>query len=136
MPLVCGLRYWPFDMKGERRVGPAPPFYGSVYRCVQNILLACRALGLGATLTTAHREFESRIHTEFGISDEYGVVAMIPIGYPLGKFGLATRKPLEEVVSLECWGNSLPVAQRVGTTQKISGAPGRSHPLAFCRLGS
>ena len=108
--LVCGLRDWPFDMKGERRVGPAPPSYGSVYPCVQNILLACRALGLGATITTAHRGFESRIHTEFGISDEYGVVAMIPIGYSLGKFGPVTRKSLEEVVSLERWGNLLPVA--------------------------
>ena len=92
-------------MKGERRVGPPPPSYGSIYPCVQNILL-----GLGATLTTAHRGFESRIHTEFGISNEYGVVAMIPIGYPRGKFGLVIRKPLEEVVSLERWGNSLPVA--------------------------
>ena len=35
---------------------------------------------------------------------------MIPIGYPLGKLGPETRKPLEEVVSLERWGNSLPVA--------------------------
>ena len=35
---------------------------------------------------------------------------MIPIGYPLGKLGPVTRKPLEEVVSLEHWGNSLPVA--------------------------
>ena len=82
MLLVCGLSDWPFDIQGERRVGPAPPSYGSVYPCIQNILLACRALGLGATLTTAHRGFESRVHAEFGISDEYGVVAMIPIGYP------------------------------------------------------
>ena len=58
------------------------------------------------------------MHSEFGISDDtllfyfsdHGVVAMIPIGYPLGKLGPVTRKPLEEVVSLEHWGNSLPVA--------------------------
>lgn len=108
--LVCGLRDWPFEVKSERRVGPAPPSYGSVYPCVQNILLACRALGLGATLTTAHRGFESKIHAEFGISHEYGVVAMIPIGYPLGKFGPVTRKPLEAVVSVEHWGNPLSIA--------------------------
>ena len=41
--LVCGLRDWPFDMKGERRVGPAPPSCDSVYPCGQNILLTCRA---------------------------------------------------------------------------------------------
>lgn len=108
--LVCGLRDWPFDLKGDDRIGLPPPSYGSVYPCIQNILLACRALGLGATLTTAHRGFEEKLHTEFGISHEYGVVAMIPIGYPLGKFGPVTRKPLQEVVSLERWGKALPIA--------------------------
>ena len=87
----------------------APPSYGSVYPCVQNMLLACRALGLGATLTTAHRQFESKIHSAFDVPQNYGVVAMIPIGYPLGNFGPVTRKPLQEVVSLEHWGNSLPI---------------------------
>lgn len=66
------------------------------------VLLACRALGLSVTLTTAHRGFESRIHTKFGISDAYGVVAMSPTGYPLaaGRGGEPG----------ECRGNSLAVS--------------------------
>ena len=52
--LVCGKRDWPFMIAPEHRVGHAPPSYGSSYPAVQNILLACRGLGLGATLTTLH----------------------------------------------------------------------------------
>ena len=49
--LVCGKRDWPFKVPQSERVGLAPPNYGAVYPCVQNMLLACRALGLGAALT-------------------------------------------------------------------------------------
>lgn len=46
LPLViCGVRDWPFRVPNEERVGPAPPDYGAVYPCVQNMLLACRAVG-------------------------------------------------------------------------------------------
>ncbi|MFT5176106.1 MAG: nitroreductase, partial [Gammaproteobacteria bacterium] len=43
--LVCGRRDWPFVVAEEHRVGLAPPSYGSVYPCIQNIMLACRAHG-------------------------------------------------------------------------------------------
>ena len=46
----------------ENRIGLAPPNYGAVYPCVQNILLACRAVGLGAALTTMHQVFEDELH--------------------------------------------------------------------------
>ena len=100
---VCGVRDWPFAVSAEQRVGLAPPSYGSTYPCVQNILLACRALGLGATLTTLHQLYEQALHARFGIPDDYGVVAMIPIGYPMGKFGAVRRAPVEEVTHLERW---------------------------------
>ena len=47
------LRF-PHPSPPEKQAGKAPPSYGSIYPCVQNILLACRALGLGASLTTIH----------------------------------------------------------------------------------
>ena len=59
--LVCGLRDWPFKVAQADRVGLAPPNYGAVYPCVQNILLACRAVGLGAALTTMHQVFEEEL---------------------------------------------------------------------------
>lgn len=102
--LVCGRRDWPAAVPPERRTGPAPPSYGSVYPCVQNILLACRGLGLGATLTTMHQFFEPELHAEFASPAEYGVVAMIAIGYPCDRFGPVTRLSVERVTHQDRWG--------------------------------
>ena len=101
--LVCGKRDWPFKVAEEDRVGLAPPNYGAVYPCVQNILLACRAVGLGAALTTMHQVFEDELHEHFGIPEEYGVVVSMPIGWPMGKFGPVTRTPAEDVTHYERW---------------------------------
>lgn len=102
--LVCGERDWPFKVAHEDRVGPAPPNFGAVYPCVQNILLACRALGLGAALTTMHQCFEEELHAYFGIPDDFGVVVTIPIGWPLGNFGPVRRTPAEEKTFFDRWG--------------------------------
>jgi nitroreductase len=103
--LVCGKRDWPFKVPERERVGLAPPNYGAVYPCVQNILLACRALGLGAALTTMHQVFEDELHERFGIPTDYGVVVSIPIGFPMGKFGPVTRRPAAELTYFDAWGN-------------------------------
>jgi nitroreductase len=110
--LVCGKRDWPFAVPPEKRVGHAPPSYGSIYPCVQNILLACRALGLGASLTTMHQMFEDELHERLGIPDDYGVVATIPIGFPQGKFGPVKRRPAPEVTYFDYWGHTTPPGGR------------------------
>ena len=102
---ICGQRDWAFKVAEEDRVGLAPPNYGAVYPCVQNILLACRAVGLGASLTTMHQVFEDELHEYFEIPVEYGVVVTMPIGYPLGNFGAVRRKPAAQSTHLESWGN-------------------------------
>lgn len=104
--IVCGLRDWPFKVPEAERVGPAPPNYGAVYPCVQNILLGCRAVGLGAALTTMHQVFEDELVEHFEIPDEYGVVVTIPIGYPVGRFGPVQRRPAQEVTWFDRWGNT------------------------------
>ena len=86
----------------------APPNYGAVYPCTQNILLACRALGLGAALTTMHQVFEEELHDYFEIPEEFGVVVTMPIGYPLGKFGTVRRKPAKDKTFFNRWGNLEP----------------------------
>jgi nitroreductase len=106
--LVAGKRDWPFKVAEKDRVGLAPPNYGAVYPCVQNILLACRALGLGAALTTMHQVFEDELHAHFSIPEEYGVVVSIPIGWPLGNFGTVTRKPAETMTYFNAWDNKEP----------------------------
>ncbi len=106
--LVCGKRDWPFAVPEEKREGKAPPSYGSIYPCVQNILLACRALGLGASLTTMHQMFEDELQQRLGIPSEFGVVATIPIGFPTGKFGPVRRRPVTEVTHFDRWGQHEP----------------------------
>jgi len=106
--LVCGKRDWPFKVAEKDRVGLAPPNYGAVYPCVQNILLACRSLGLGAALTTMHQVFEDELHAHFKIPDTFGVVVAIPIGYPMGNFGGVTRKPAASKTFFNAWDNTDP----------------------------
>ena len=89
-------------------MGKAPPSYGSLYPCIQNILLACRALGLGASLTTMHAIFEDELAQHLGVPDDYGMVAIIPIGYPRGKFGGVSRRPIEELTYYDRWGKASP----------------------------
>lgn len=106
--LVAGKRDWPFKVAEKDRVGLAPPNYGAVYPCVQNILLACRALGLGSALTTMHQVFEDDLHAHFSIPQDYGVVVSIPIGWPLGNFGSVTREPAETMTYFNAWDNKEP----------------------------
>lgn len=80
----------------------------SIYPAVQNILLACRALGLGTTITTNHIRCEDELRAVLGLPDEVDTFAMMPIGWPLDKFGPLTRKPLNEVVHADHWGQPWP----------------------------
>lgn len=79
--------------------------HASIFPAVQNILLACRALGIGATLTTIHCFFEEDLKKKLGIPESMEVAAMIPMGYPQGKFGPVSRKPVEEVIHWDRFGN-------------------------------
>jgi len=104
--LACGVRDWPFAVPEEKRVGPAPPNYGALYPCIQNILLGCREVGLGAALTTLHQLFPDEIAERFRIPDTWGVVAVLPIGFPTGKFGPTRRIPAEERTYFDRFGDT------------------------------
>jgi nitroreductase/chorismate mutase len=75
----------------------------SVYPAVENLLLAARAYGLGATLTTWHSAFESEFKTVLKIPRTVDIYAIVPVGYPLGRFGPVRRRPVEELRDHECW---------------------------------
>jgi nitroreductase len=77
----------------------------SIYPAVQNMLLAARALGLGATLTTRHLLHEKEAEAALGLPPGVHSYAIIPIGYPMGKFGPVGRGPLAEIVYEDRWGN-------------------------------
>ncbi len=76
----------------------------SVIPSVQNLLLAGRALGIGGNITTLHPTVDGRVKTLFNIPDQAQVVYCVPMGYPRGRFGPLNRKPLNEIVSQERWG--------------------------------
>ena len=76
----------------------------SIYPAVQNMLLAARALGLGATLTTRHLLYEKEVDEILGLPREAHTFAIIPVGYPLGNFGPVSRAPVEQITFLDRWG--------------------------------
>ena len=76
----------------------------SIYLAVQNMLLAARALGLGASLTTLYLQFEKEAEAALGLPPGVHSYALIPIGYPMGRFGPVRRVPLADVVFDDRWG--------------------------------
>jgi len=79
----------------------------SIYPAVQNILLACRALGLGATLTTVCSLREEELKPILHLPEDISTYALLPIGYPQGKFGPVRRMAAEEVTYVDRWGTAL-----------------------------
>jgi nitroreductase len=78
----------------------------SVYPAVQNIILACRALGLGTVITTNHIRCEDEVKALLGIPEDVSTWALMPIGWPIDKFGPLTRRPLAEVAHADSWGTA------------------------------
>jgi nitroreductase len=80
----------------------------SIYPAIQNIILACRGLGLGTVITTNHILYEDEVKAVLGIPDNVATFALMPIGYPTRKHGPLTRKPVAEVAFADRWGNPWP----------------------------
>jgi len=68
------------------------------------MLLAATALGLGATLTTLYLGFEKEAEAALGLPAGWHSYAVLPIGYPLGRFGPVRRTALSDVVYEDRWG--------------------------------
>jgi nitroreductase len=94
------------DPKFRERMGRLEG--ASIYPAVQNIMLACRALGLGTVLTTLHALYEDEMRQILGLPAEYTTWALLPIGYPVDKFGPVKRKPIEQVAHRDRFGNNWP----------------------------
>lgn len=71
------------------------PQLQALFPCAQNILLACRAVGLGASFTTLHRAFGDECDRMIGLPEKIPSAVMIPIGWPLGKHGVPPRHPVD-----------------------------------------
>ena len=86
--------------------GPTRTAGASIYPAVQNMLLAARALGLGATLTTLYLAFEKEAEAALGLPSDWHSYAILPLGYPVGRFGPVRRVPLADVVFKDRWGQT------------------------------
>lgn len=89
---------------------PAPPlvataYYGSIYPSVQNLLLAARAMGLGASLLTMPVMSIAVARHALGLPLSVTPICVVPLGWPRGRYGPTTRKPVGSVVHLEKYGN-------------------------------
>src|SRR5215471_171980 len=78
----------------------------SIYPAIQNIILTCRAFGLGTLITTNHTLLEEEVRTVLALPPEMRTYALMPIGYPEGKFGPVKRRPVEEVAYADHWGTA------------------------------
>ena len=76
----------------------------SIYPAVQNMLLAARALGLGSTLTTRHLLYAKEAEAALGLPEGVHSYAILPIGYPMGRFGPVGRGALADIVYQDKWG--------------------------------
>jgi nitroreductase len=78
----------------------------SIYPAAQNIMLAARALGIGSCITTIHKYRDAQVKELLGIPPDVETAALIPLGYPLGKFGRPPRRPVPEVAYADRWGQA------------------------------
>ena len=76
---------------------------GSIWPGVQNLLLAARALGLAATPTSFALADRPAARAVLALPDDIEPFSLIPVGYPLGKFGPVTRKPVSEIMRWDRW---------------------------------
>jgi len=83
----------------------AASYFGSIFPAVQNLLLAARAANLGATLTTIPLWNLIAVRRILGLPWNITPCAVIPLGWPLGRYGPTTRKTVHEVVSFDRFGN-------------------------------
>ena len=91
-------------------ISPWPPVatasaYGSMFPSVQNLLLAARAAGLGAALITLPLWSKWLARRALGLPWNVSPCAVVPLGWPRGRYGPTTRRPVGEVVSLDRYGN-------------------------------
>jgi len=80
-------------------------YWGSIYPSVQNLLLAARAMGLGASLITLPLWSQTSARSILGLPRSLTPCCIVPLGWPRGRYGPTTRKPVEQVAHRDAFGN-------------------------------
>jgi len=95
-------------LRGRRPPVPAlaaMSYYGSIYPSVQNLLLAARAAGLGAGVITLPLWSTLLARRALGLPRSVKPCAVIPLGWPRGRYGPTTRRAVGTVVHVDRYGN-------------------------------
>jgi nitroreductase len=79
----------------------------ALFPAIQNVLLACRAVGLGASLTTVHRAFGREIDAYLGLPERIPSCALLPIGWPRGRYARPERIGVDQKLCFERFDESL-----------------------------
>ena len=98
LPAIVARRY-DVHLAHQERIRGA-----SIYPAIQNVMLACRGLGLGTVITTNHILYEDEVRQILGLPEDVFSFALMPIGYPVGKYGPLARRPVTEVAFADRWG--------------------------------
>lgn len=92
-----------FDTASELLLG------GSIFPAMQNFLLAARALGLGACLTSwASYGGEQLLRQAVGVPDDWMLAGHVVVGWPRGNHGPVRRRPVAAAVALDRWDDPFP----------------------------
>lgn len=78
---------------------------GSIFPCLQNLLIAARMMGVGATLTMWHMLLEDEFKKVLEVPDDTRIYALVPLGWPLGTFGPVKRREPAAFMFRERWEN-------------------------------
>jgi len=73
----------------------------ALFPAIQNVLLACRAVGLGASLTTMHTAFRRELDEWLGLPANCPTAALLPIGWPRGRYSRPERRSVDECLFWE-----------------------------------
>jgi nitroreductase len=88
-------------------------YYGSIYPSVQNLLLAARAMGLGASLITLPLWSMTSVRHLLGLPLSVQPACIVPLGWPQGRYGPTTRRAVGDVVHLDRFGQQPWKGQRL-----------------------
>jgi nitroreductase len=112
--IMAWLQFAPDQEKPNLPPDAMPTFLrltgSSIFPAVQNMIVACCALGLGTVLTTVLAYKEEEMRKLLNAPPDMRLFAALPIGYPMEGYGHAPvrRLPIKEVTFLDSYGNNWP----------------------------
>ncbi|WP_163801993.1 nitroreductase family protein [Mycolicibacterium sediminis] len=82
---------------------------GSIFPAMQNFLLAARAQGLGACLTSwSSYGGETLLRNAIGVPDDWMLAGHVVVGWPKGRHGPVRRRPWQAAVNADHWDAPAP----------------------------